>query len=101
MSMIRDFVEGVAAGFASATSERTSSANPAVAIVERCCRNLVWTIDERPSASQMVLHFNDPLIGTRKLHPVSATRDFTWVSGSSVPSLFRWSACLTSFWRTS
>jgi hypothetical protein len=61
-----DFLEGVASDFVSAVFESTPD-NPAGDLVETCCQQLGWSIDERPSARKMCLHFTDPLIRIRKL----------------------------------
>ena len=66
MSLFKEFVEGVASGFASASSDR-SAARSAGDVVAACCRQLGWSIDERPGADELSLHFNDPLIGIRKV----------------------------------
>ena len=72
MSLFTDFVEGFASGLASALSEQ-SSCDPAAAahagdVVEECCRQLGWSVDERVSANEVCLHFNDPLVRIRKVH---------------------------------
>jgi hypothetical protein len=66
MKLFWDFLEGVASGFVSAGSEKTP-ANPAGEVVETCCQQLGWAIDERPNAHEMFLHFKDPLIRVRKV----------------------------------
>lgn len=68
MGLISDFMESMASGFASATAELRSHSDPAVLAVERCCERLGWSIDERPSAKELVLYFKDPLIRRRKVH---------------------------------
>jgi hypothetical protein len=64
MNRFWDFLEGVASGFVSAVSEKTP-ANPAGEVVETCCHELGWVINERPNAHAMCLHFNDPLVRVR------------------------------------
>jgi hypothetical protein len=67
MNLFRDFFEGVAAGFASAAPDQ-EPANPAGAAVEMCCRQLGWSIDERPSANEVGLYFKgDSLVRRRKV----------------------------------
>ncbi len=61
MNLLRDFFEGIASGF-------VAGINPARVAVETYCQTLRWSIDERPSANELVLYFNDPLVGRRKLH---------------------------------
>jgi hypothetical protein len=66
MSLFKDFVEGVACGFVSAASDRpfVSSADD---VVETCCRQLGWSIDERLGANEVCLHFIDPLVRIRRV----------------------------------
>lgn len=66
MSLFGDFLEGVVSGFASAVSERMPT-NPAGTTIEACCQHLAWSIDERPSANEVVLYFKDPLVRRRKM----------------------------------
>jgi hypothetical protein len=66
MKLFWDFLEGVASGFASTVAEK-APVNPAGEVVESCCRELGWVIDERPNAHEMCLHFKDPLISIRKV----------------------------------
>jgi hypothetical protein len=66
MNVLRDVLEGVASGFVSALFESTPDSS-AGDLVETCCQQLGWSIDERPSAHEMCLHFTDPLIRTRKV----------------------------------
>ena len=66
MSLFKDFVEGVASGFVSGVSER-SNGGSAVNVVETCCQQLGWSIDERGDDDEFWLHFKDPLLGIRKV----------------------------------
>jgi hypothetical protein len=66
MSLFMDFVESVASGVVSAVSER-SSVSSAGDAVRTCCEQLGWSIDERLNANEVCLHFNDPLVGIRKV----------------------------------
>jgi hypothetical protein len=66
MNRFWDFLGGVASGFVSAASE-SLAVSPAGELVETCCRELGWAIDERPIAHAMCLHFNDPLVRVRNV----------------------------------
>ena len=66
MDLFKDIVEGVARGFISSVSEGSSFISASNA-VETCCEQLGWTIDERLDANKVCLHFNDPLLGIRKV----------------------------------
>ena len=66
MNLFKDFVEGVASGFCSAVAER-SPGSSAGDVVRTCCGQLGWSIDERLNANEVCLHFNDPLVGIRKV----------------------------------
>ena len=67
MSTIWDLVEGFTSGVASAAAERFSG-NVAMSIVERCCNELGWEIDERRSAREISLNFNDPITTIRQVN---------------------------------
>ena len=88
MNLFWDFLEGVASGFGSAASEKTP-VNPAGELVETCCHELGWAIDERPNAHAMCLHFKDPLVGIRKVLVGFGDQEFyvgfTVFSGVCVP----------------
>ncbi len=66
MSFLNEFVEGVASDVFSAVSERLSY-TAASKLIETCCQELGWAIDERPSAGRVALHFNDPVTRIRKV----------------------------------
>jgi len=66
MNYFKDFVEGVAKGFVSGVSERPDVPSSS-AVVEACCRELGWSIDERLAVDKIGLHFKDPLLGIRKV----------------------------------
>ena len=71
MSLFKEFVEGVTSGFVSAASESPSDRD----VVETCCQGLGWSVDERPSSNDVRLHFNDPLIGIRKVRILGGNQD--------------------------
>jgi hypothetical protein len=64
MNRFWDFLGGVASGIVSPASEKTP-VNPAGEVVETCCHELGWVINERPNANAMCLHFKDPLVRVR------------------------------------
>ena len=72
MGLLKDVAEGFANGFLSATVDGLRAGYPqsqstnALALAERCCRELGWSVDER-EGEVILLHFNDPLIGRRKV----------------------------------
>jgi hypothetical protein len=66
MNYFKDFVEGVARGVVSGVSER-SAVLSASDVVEACCEQLGWSIDERLDANRVCLHFKDPRLGIRKV----------------------------------
>ena len=71
MGLFNDMVEGFATGVGLAMAERSAfgagSANQGTQLVRACCAQLGWGIDERLGDTGFVLHFKDPLVGTRKL----------------------------------
>ena len=64
MSFLNELVGGVTSDVLSAVSERLSFTS-ASKLIEACCQELGWEIDERPSASRIALHFNDPVTRVR------------------------------------
>ena len=58
MSFLNEFVDGVASDVLSAVTERLSY-TAASKLIETCCQELGWAIDERPSPGRIALHFND------------------------------------------
>lgn len=64
MKLFRDLLHGVASGFVSAAAE-TTPVGAAGELVETCCHELGWAINERPNAHAMCLHFKDPLVKAR------------------------------------
>src|SRR5271166_6024622 len=85
MIFLNKFVEGVASDLLSAVSERLSY-TAAGNLVETCCREFGWAIDERPSAGTIALHFNDRVTRIRTVL-VSIVEGGTMVSftvGSAV-----------------
>jgi hypothetical protein len=90
MNRFWDFLEGVTSGFVSPASEKTP-VNPAGELVETCCHELGWVINERPNAHAMCLHFNDALVGIRKVLLGFGDRgfhvNFTVFSAVCVPPL--------------
>lgn len=59
-NLVNGFVDGL-------TAVSAVSGNRGVRLIERWCAELGWEIDERMSATGMILHFKDPLIRIRKL----------------------------------
>jgi len=88
MSLFKDFVEGVASGLASGVSER-SHVSSSVNVVETCCQQLGWSIDERGDDDEFWLHFKDPLLGIRKvlirIRSNGAIVSFTVFSAACMP----------------
>jgi hypothetical protein len=72
MGLFKDMAEGFANGFMSATVDSLRAGgplgqpSPGPSLVERFCRELAWAVDERQGAA-ILLHFNDPLVGVRKV----------------------------------
>src|SRR5580704_9337308 len=64
MSFLNELVGGVASDVLSAVSERLSFAS-ASKLIEACCQQLGWAIDERPSVGRFALHFNDRVARVR------------------------------------
>ncbi len=58
MSFLNELVDGVASDVLSAVTERLSY-TAASKLIETCCQELGWAIDERPSPGRIALHFND------------------------------------------
>ena len=94
MSLFTDFVEGFTSGLASVLTEQASRESAGTShsggVVEECCRQLGWSIDERLNANEVYLHFNDSLIRIRKvlvsLGNQGATVSFTVFSAVSLPA---------------
>ena len=85
MSFLNELVDGVASDVLSAVSERLSY-TAASKLIETCCQQLGWAIDERPSPGRIGLHFNDRVIRIRTVL-VSIVEGGTMVSftvGSAV-----------------
>ena len=66
MNPLKDFFEGVTKGVVSGVSERSDAQSP-VDVVEACCRELGWSIDEGLAANKICLHFKDPRLGVRRV----------------------------------
>jgi hypothetical protein len=72
MGLFKDMAEGFANGFMSATVDSLRAGLPqgqtsrGPALVERFCQELGWPVDER-SGDAILLHFNDPVVGVRKV----------------------------------
>ena len=72
MRLFKDMAEGFANGFMSATVDSLRAGHPlgqsstGPSLVERFCRELGWTVDER-QGDAILLHFNDPIVGVRKV----------------------------------
>jgi len=73
MSLFTDFVHGVTRGLVSAATETTSARE----IAETCCDEIGWSVDERPSANELYLHYKDPLLGIRKVLVTIGDQDTT------------------------
>ncbi len=71
MGLFQNLVDGFANGVVSAIADgRTfGSAQGArgTQVIEACCSQLGWDIDERIGSTGFALHFKDPLVGIRKL----------------------------------
>jgi hypothetical protein len=89
MNLFKELVEGVTKGFVASVSERSDdpSAND---VVEACCRELGWSIDERLAANKIGLHFKDPRFGIRRVIVNAGCRDgmvaFTVFSAAILPA---------------
>jgi hypothetical protein len=68
MGLFKDIVEGFTNGVVSAAADgRVVGAGHGTQVIQTCCSQLGWGIDERVGSSGFVLHFKDPLVGIRKL----------------------------------
>jgi hypothetical protein len=82
MGLFKDVAEGFANGFMSATVDSLRAGYPqsqfpkGPAPVERFCQELGWSIDER-EGEVILLHFNDPVIGRRKVAITGGDRTMT------------------------
>jgi hypothetical protein len=83
MGLFKDMAEGFANGFMSATVDGLRAAHPqnqvhrGPAPVERFCQELGWSIDER-EGEVILLHFNDPVVGRRKVAITGGDRTMTF-----------------------
>ena len=102
MSLFKEFVEGFTSGFVSVASERqlfnSTSRLDASKVVETCCQQLGWSIDERLNANEVCLHFNDPWLGFARCWFALETRIPLWPSRSSVRSTLQRSGSLLASW---
>lgn len=89
MSLWRSIFEGFAEGAVTAAAyhaqtRQTSERNR----IERLCSELGWSVDER-NGKNILLHFNDPVVGVRKVRIVDGDDDvvlFTSMSRASIPA---------------
>ena len=65
MGLLSKCVRRIARGMRPAVSGE--SVRHASEVVEDCCRQLGWSIDERIDAREVRLHFKDPVIGIRRV----------------------------------
>jgi len=87
--MFTDFVKNVASGIVSVVTEQLSVSAAADAVTTYC-QQLGWQINERLSANEICLHFDDPLVGSRKVR-VNVGKDgvtvgFTVFSEVEIPT---------------
>jgi len=73
MDLFSNVVNEVMRGLVSAATETTSARE----IAETCCKDIGWSVDERPSGNELCLHFNDPLLGIRKVFVTLGDEDTT------------------------
>jgi hypothetical protein len=72
MGLFKDMAESFANGFVSATVDSLRAGLPqsqfskGPTLVERFCQELGWPVDERQGEA-LLLHFNDPVVGVRKI----------------------------------
>jgi hypothetical protein len=92
MGLLKDMAEGFANGFLSATVDGLRAGHPqsqfpkGPAPIERFCQELGWSVDER-EGEVILLHFNDPVVGRRKVV----------ITGSDMTMTFRvWSTATIS-----
>lgn len=68
MGFFREVTEGFVNGFVSAAKSGPShSSASGREMIEACCAQLGWSIDERLDNNGMVLYFKDPIVSIRKL----------------------------------
>ncbi len=67
MGLFQEAVKGFVNGFTAGAAENLRASHAGVAAVEQLCRALGWSVDERVGDNGVVLHFNDPLIGIRRV----------------------------------
>src|SRR5436309_2634303 len=83
MGLFRDVAEGFANGFISATAESLRGGYPqsqfhnGTAAIDRFCQELGWSVDER-EGQVILLHFNDPVIGRRKVAITGTDKTMTF-----------------------
>lgn len=89
MSFVSELVKGVASDVLSAVSERLSFTS-ASTLIETCCQQHGWTINERPGAGKIALHFDDPVTGVRvvlvSIVECGAMISFTATSAVTMPA---------------
>lgn len=89
MNLFKEVLEELASGVVSEVSERLSLRS-AGNVVNACCQQLGWTIDERLNAREVYLHFNDPIFGIRKVLVSVGDQGtlvcFTVCSGATIPA---------------
>lgn len=68
MGFFREVTEGFVNGFVSAGKNGPSHSSASGRdVIEACCAQLGWSIDERIQNNGMVLYFKDPIVSIRKL----------------------------------
>ena len=67
MGLFNEVVKGFVNGFVAGVSDNgpVSQSRYGLAAIERLCRELGWTVDERVGDKGIVLHFRDPLVSIR------------------------------------
>ena len=89
MNLLKDIFEGVTKAVVSGVSERSDAPSPGD-VVDACCRELGWRIDERPAANKICLHFKDPRLGVRRVIVNAGSPEgmiaFTVYSAATLPA---------------
>lgn len=116
MGLFNEVVKGFVNGFVAGVTDNGSvSQSPrGLAAIERLCRELGWSVDERVGDHGIVLHFRDPLVNIRKVlvtggESVASISTFSaaTLSSSQVPQevlgylLLRNNELTTAAWRVS
>lgn len=90
MGLFNEVVKGFVNGFVAGVSDNgpAPQSRHGVAAIERLCRELGWSVDERLGDTGIVLHFRDPLVNIR---PVMVTcgesiASISTFSGADIPA---------------